>query len=492
MRLLKDCQLRVPGSNQRLAPLLIALLIFLGQVLGQTSLLFAKKTKSVSFEEKIERILASSGLTKAQLSLQIVSIPDEKIIFEKNPDLALNPASNMKLVTAATALKELGPDFTFKTEFYSEGPVDGQGRLKNLWIKGKGDPLFVTEELDAIAEYFRGMGLQKIEGSIFVDDTYFDPYNTMTYLSDNNDKVYNIVTSPLSFNFNTISIKARPSARLGDQPSIALDSPVQYLTLSNNAKTVARGSRTHLDIAQQDDGQIAVIGSIPRTRRYYNFRKGVLDPANYTGIAIIEALQKKGIEVERGIKKEPVPPRASLLLIHNSPPLGEVLKGLGKHSNNFMAEQLLKTLGAVRYGAPGSMDKGIKTLHDYMASLGIPEEEYTIANGSGLSRLSRLSSRHLVKVLLDMYHSPRRDDLISSLSIAGIDGTIKSKMRRSPLAGKVFAKTGTLNGVKSLSGYLMDGEQKIAFSFLFNDFKVPVGRVARAEEAMLKAVWETY
>ncbi len=480
MRLLKNCQLRVT--------LLTALLI----LVGQADPLFAKKAKTLHFEERIERILISNGLTRAQLSLQIVSIPDGKTIFEKNPELALNPASNMKLITAAAALKELGPNFTFKTEFYSEGPIDRQGQIKNLWIKGKGDPLFVTQELDAIAEYFKNVGLKKVEGSIFVDDTYFDPYNTMTYLSDDNDKIYNIVTNSLSFNFNTISIKARPSARLGDQPIIALDSPVQYLTLSNNAKMGARGSKTYLDIEQRDDGQIAVVGNIPRTRRHYHFRKGILDPANYTGTAIIEALQKKGIVIEGNMKRAPVPSRAALLLVHNSPPLREVLKGLGKYSNNFMAEQLLKTLGAIHYGVPGSMDKGIKALHEYMASLGIPAEEYTIANGSGLSKLSRLSSRHLVKVLLDMYHSPRRDDLISSLSIAGIDGTIGSKMRRSPLAGKVFAKTGTLNGVKSLSGYLIDGRQEVAFSFLFNDFKVPVSRVARAEEAILRAVWETY
>ena len=381
-------------------------------------------------QKKIDQILERAGLsaTRTRYSIQIVSIPDGQVLYERNPDLALNPASNVKLVTMATTLKELGPSFTFKTEFYSDTLIDHEGRIQNLWIKGSGDPLFVTEQLDSVVQRFKAAGLKGIDGQVFVDDTAFDRNNLTTYIADVDERLYKVFTGPLAFNFNSIRNKS------------------------------GRGLQ------------------------------GVPDPALYTGTAIKEALQRNGIRISGGVRREAVPSRALLLLSHSSPPLTDILKSLGKFSNNFTAEQLVKAISANHFGPPGSTPKGLKLLRAYLESLGIPQREFALDNGSGLTRLSRISASQFVRLLFDLYTSPWRDDFIASLSIAGRDGTMARKLTGGRVAGNVFAKTGTLNGVSALSGYLFETKCRLAFSFLFNDFNTSLETLARTEEDILEAV----
>lgn len=389
--------------------------------------------------EKIQQILNNAGLSRTPASIEFVSLSDGKVLYEKNPELLLNPASNAKLVTAAAALKTLGPDYTFRTEFYSDTPLR-DGKIHNLWIKGFGDPVFVSEELETVVSALTSAGLKQITGQVAVDDTYFDRSHLTTYLSDRGDKLYTISTGPLCFNFNRSASKAIRNGKFGDQ-----------LFLS----------------------------------------EGVLDPASYTGTVIMQSLAKNGVVFSRngGLKRQSVPSNAMLLFCHNSPPVREILKGMGKFSNNFIAEQMLKSVGAVRFGPPGSTEKGRRVLNDYMISLHIPPSSFVLDNGSGLSKLTRLSSAQLVQILVDLYKSPWRQEAISSLSVGGVDGTLRHRFRRSALKGKVFAKTGTLNGVSSLSGYLGN---KVAFSFVFNDLKVSLPKLRKAEEKILEEVYRSF
>jgi D-alanyl-D-alanine carboxypeptidase/D-alanyl-D-alanine-endopeptidase (penicillin-binding protein 4) len=214
----------------------------------------------------------------------------------------------------------------------------------------------------------------------------------------------------------------------------------------------------------------------------------VLDPAIVAGTVVMQALERAGIRIGGGLKREAVPERSLLVLSHSSKPLREVLKGLGKYSNNFIAEQLVKVLGAERWGAPGSQKNGLAVLSDYLAGLGIPLGGFVLDNGSGLSKLTRLSSSQIIRVLLDLYGAPLREEFISILSIAGVDGTMHSKMRHPPLREKVFAKTGTLNGVQTLSGFYLNGEKKLAFSILLNELPISQNHASRVIETILKLV----
>jgi D-alanyl-D-alanine carboxypeptidase/D-alanyl-D-alanine-endopeptidase (penicillin-binding protein 4) len=469
-----------------------------------------------SLSDRIDWILKRNGLQTSDLSIKIVSIPDGRVLYAKNPDRALNPASNIKLITMATALKELGPSFTFPTEFYSDSLIGKDGRIRDLWIKGYGDPLFVTEELEDLVKQMKAAGLKRIDGDVYVDDTYFDRYGLTTYIADVNEKLYSIMTGPLSFNYNSIKIHAKPARKLGEKPKITLEPPTQYVSVENEAKTAWAGANVDLDaevkeepetgpkskvqrkknlaaaVVSKDRNVIRIRGTIPNTIQEYNFQRGVPDPAVYTGTVIMEALQRQGITIKGGLKREAVPARALLLFTHSSKPLTEILKSLGKFSNNFTAEQLVKTIAAKRFGPPGSIPKGLKALRDYLESLGIPKRDFTLDNGSGLTRLSRVSASDFIRLLYDLYVSPWRDDFVAALSIAGVDGTLARKFHGGRITGKMYAKTGTLNDVKALSGYVFDEKARLAFSFLFNDFGVPMDNIAKAEEEILETVLDEF
>ncbi len=443
-----------------------------------------------TLEARINQILKEQHLDLSPHSIEIVSLPDKKTLYQSHKDLALNPASNAKIVTAATALSTLGPDFTFKTEFYSDKKMGRDGVIGPLWIKGFGDPVLTSEEVEAVAHQLAAAGLRTINGPVYVDDSYFDHYHLTTYLSDVGEKVYSIVTGPLSFNFNTLTVHARPGRQIGDQPILTFEPPSLHLIVQNEART-SSGGLAGLAAEMLHENEIRITGNIPRRVRGYRFRIGIPDPATFTGEAVLAALAKEGVSIPATIRREAVPARAFPFLTHSSPPLKEVLKGLGKFSNNFTAEQLVKSMSAVRFGPPGSTSRGLDLMKAHLRALGIPSDEFVLDNGSGLSKLTRLSASHLTRTLLDLYDSPWREDFIQILSIGGVDGTLRKRMRRSPLRGHVYAKTGTLNQVSSLSGYLMDGRQTVAFAFIFNDFPSSMNGLYRTEEKILESVWST-
>jgi len=416
--------------------------------------------------KQIEWLLRAYELSDATVSMKVVSLSDDKIIYAKNPDLALNPASNMKLVTEATALKELGGNYIFKTEFYSDTSLDMNGKIHNLWIKGYGDPLLVTEELESMIDDLIAIGLKEITGSVYVDNSFFDKNANTTYVSDRGDKIYNIVTSPLAFNFNRNMIRARSNSGMGDEDS--------YEVKKLPRQKMKKGSfKKHVRVSK------------------HNIRQCFSDPSLYTGSVIIEEMEKRGLRINQNRstpQKGLVPLEAKRLLTHNSPPLREVLKGMGKFSNNFVAEQVLKTISAEKSGQSGSTTEGAEMMKNYLVSLNIPKNSFSLDNGSGLSKNNRLSAAHFVTLLERVYHSPFRNDFLESLSVGGIDGTLKKRMKSPFLYGRVFGKTGTLNGVSTLSGYFIGENKKLAFSFLLNDLTISNNKANRAKEEILKTI----
>lgn len=466
--------------------------------------LAAAPAAAASLADRVAFILKQNGLAESRMSIKIVSLPDGRVLYAKDPGQGLNPASNIKLITMAAALRTLGPDYTFPTEFYAPALIDKNGRIPNLWIKGYGDPLFVSEELEDLVRRFKSAGLKRIDGDVFVDDTYYDRNNLTTYIADVNEKLYSIMTGPLSFNFNSIRIQAKPSRRPGGKPAISIDPPTRYVTVENEAKTSWAGANVDLDAEvkearprkmKKETNVIRIRGTIPNTIREFNFQRGVPDPAIYTGTVILEALERHGITVKGALRREAVPASALLLFTHSSKPLRVILKSLGKFSNNFTAEQLVKAMAAKRFGPPGSIPMGLKVLRDYVESLGvpggIPGNGVILDNGSGLTRLSSVAADDFIRLLYDLYVSPWRDDFIASLAIGGVDGTLARKFKGGRLTGKMYAKTGTLNDVKALSGYVFDDKARLAFSFLFNEFDAPMDNIARAQEEILETILDS-
>lgn len=426
-----------------------------------------------SLDQKVAKIFRQNRLDLAKISAKVVRASDREVLYEKNAQIVLNPASTTKLITMGAALKAWGPDYRFPIEFYARESVS-EGVIQDLWIKGSGDPFFVTEELERMLTEIRPIGLREIR-RIWVDDRFFDPDFHVTYISDDEEKTYQVRLGALSFNFNSVEIIVTPGRQVGLPAQLSLKHPTAFVTLLNKTQTIAGGRSALVSSLLADGRTIEVRGWVGVRSRGRTLRQGVSEPALFSGTIIREGLERCGIRIASPeVMKGEVPTDAKRIYTYYSPPLKVLLEALGKHSNNFAAEQLFQALG--REEAVGR----------YLFSLGIPPETYFIENGSGLSKNTSLSAEQLTRVLSDLFDSPWREEAIKSLSVGGIDGTLKGKFRGN-LRGKVFAKTGSLNGVSSLAGFVVQGEEVLIFTFLFNDYGNSPRRVAEAERQILEA-----
>lgn len=452
---------------------------------------FARSKSPQTLDQAVHSILKRYGIKDHQVSIRIASLRSGNILYEKNPLKLMNPASNMKLLTTGAALYHLGPQFRFPTEFYSDTRLR-RGHIRNLWIKGYGDPVLVTEEMEKIVDALYKKGLRVVEGSIYADDTYFDRKNKMTYQYSKKTEAHEVVTGALSFNFNSLHFLLSPAKKIGDQPLLTLKPPTSFVEIVNEAETSARRSRLKIESEVEFDStrRLRVRGRLPRRYRQFSMRKVIRDPALYTGTILKDFLEARGIEVKGRVKRRKVPSSASVIYQYDSPPLNEILQGLNKFSNNFTAEQIVKVMGAKKYGPPGSLKKGSKVMENYLLHTGIPPGSYKIVNGSGLSKDNRLSAAQIVRVLETSYRYHFANDFISSLSISRVDGTLKDRFRKTPLKGLIWAKTGSLAFINTLSGYLMINKVPIAFSILMNDFSTSLKSVQRVQEKILMAVYK--
>lgn len=427
---------------------------------SKTFTLDSEKISQGTLEEQIGYILNETGLSSCKVGLKVVEANSGKSIFELNENEPMNPASNEKIITTAVALDSLGPHYTFKTDFFSENHISPDGTLQNLWVKGYGDPVFVTEEMDAVVEALAEAGLKEIKGNIYVDDSYFGSDHNIQYSSRRGGKNYTIVLGALSYNFNRGQIQ-----------------------LHQNSEEEA--DATEARFRKKKPKKITRKPVKKKPRKILNIAK---NPAMAFGIALLQNLEANGISVRGKVIEGFTPENQVTVLVHHSPELGEVIKGMGKFSNNFIAEQVLRVVGGEKYGGPATLDKGLKAAREYLLSIGIPENEFVVDNGSGLSLYNRISANHMIHVLESLYHSNYSDVFIDSLSVAGIDGTLKKRMKTPELIGKVLAKTGTLNNVSTLSGYFFHHRKRIVFSLLLNDVNISHDKLVIAKQEILRSI----
>ncbi len=405
---------------------------------------------------QLESIIKRDLPANCSVTVQVADLESGRIIMEKNPDLPLIPASTMKVVTSATALQVLNPDFTFVTEILADR-VRG-GSVGNLFLKGSGDPYLVSEELFALTRALRDKGLQEIRGNVVVDDSYFLPEPPL----DENEKLgprsYHAPYSALSLNFNSIKTLVQPAARPGQPAQIIIDPVSEYSIVKANVKTIKGSKPAQVEITKQTtpedreilriDGAIGV--EAPEWRRYVN----VAMPSLYFGEVFKEFLLREGIRVIGKVVRGKVPPSAIAYHEFNSRPLGGIVYWLDKFSNNFMAEQIGMAMGAKVHGAPGTREKGLSVIRKHLLSCGVSEESFSLSEASGLSRNNRLSASALVRVLREASRDfSYNAEYMASFGVAGVDGTLKEKFTDPAVKRRLRAKTGTLRGVNALAGY---------------------------------------
>lgn len=445
----------------------------------------------------LERLLRRSGLPGAEWSVLAVSLDRGDTLFARAPELPRVPASNMKLFTSAAAIRYLGPDFQFATYLLTDGVVDGGVLRGDLFLYGTGDPTISdrfhgskTEVFERLADELIRLGVRRIEGSVVGDASYFTgpevpPAWADRYLEDS----YAAPASALSFNENVVSLRIRPGASVGAPPRVTIIPEGGIVALVNNARTVAspRGARVSVD-RPDAASPVIVAGRISSGHGGVWRAVTVPDPALFAASALHAVLQQRDIEVAGPARavRDPVESPVSggsffapglvdagpirVLAVHHSPPLSAILEVVNKRSHNLYAELLLKTLGRVVAGE-GSFEAGARVIRDFLTGVvGVMPGEVEIHDGSGLSPQNRATAGALVTTLRFLADSPALwEPFWNSLPEAGTTGGLR-RMFRTAAAGNLRAKTGTIEHVSALSGYVRTGDgERVAFSILVNN-----------------------
>jgi serine-type D-Ala-D-Ala carboxypeptidase/endopeptidase (penicillin-binding protein 4) len=431
----------------------------------------------------LDRIFSDPRFANAQWGVEIFSLDRSEMLYAKNSQRLLVPASNNKILTVAAALTQLGLDYRFKTQVWADGPII-DGILKgNLIIAGFGDPSSSSrispkdpfQPFRTWASNLIQKGIRAIDGTIIGDGSSFEEtVYGHGWAWDDLAEGYAAPVSALQFNENVIALEIAPGLKANEAASIKMSPLAKYLTVDNRIITKASGSSSHIDLERSRLGEeITVRGVLLENSSAIDRNVAVQFPIRYYLSALKQVLGDEGIDISRCDIKESRQARsqsASLLWLHSSPPLSEIVRPLLKMSLNLSSETLARVLGLERRGE-GRFSKGKEIVEEALEQMGLNKESYVFSDASGLSRMNLVSADALIRILGHMYRSPQFSVFYDALPIAGIDGTLAARMKGTKAENNVHAKTGTMSHVSSLSGYIKTADNEmLAFSMIANNF----------------------
>jgi D-alanyl-D-alanine carboxypeptidase/D-alanyl-D-alanine-endopeptidase (penicillin-binding protein 4) len=403
------------------------------------------------------------------LSADVVAVSSGAVIAADHEHLPQNPASNQKLATAAAALSALGPSYRFTTSVLGEL---ADGTAVRLVLRGHGDPSLDSDRLLGLATRIAALGVRQV-GDVLVDQSRFDDHFVPPGFEQQPSEwaAYRAPVSAVALDRNAVALHVY-AAKAG-APARAWFEPGGFVDVHGTVATKPAGSGQKIGFTlRAEAGRLSaeLSGSVAEGLPLLEFSRRVDDPRTFAGHALAFDLARLGVRVtgKVGVGGSDA---QRLLASSDSEPLSVLLQALGKRSDNFYAEMILKALGAEVKGAPARSESGAAVVTDYLTSLGVLAAEQRVTNGSGLYDANRLSAAALVTVLRAAFRSSAiGPDYVAALSIGGVDGTLRSRFRRFAKLRAIRAKTGTLSRAIALSGYVLapDGGDPIAFSLMIN------------------------
>jgi D-alanyl-D-alanine carboxypeptidase/D-alanyl-D-alanine-endopeptidase (penicillin-binding protein 4) len=483
------------------------------------------------FATRVTAALGEQHAAKAGWGIIVVDQATNETLYERNADLYFTPASNAKLYTTAFALATLGPDYHFRTTIESATPPDAGGRVHgDVVFVGRGDPdlsnrkfpyaqkadrdgipeKVIAELADAVA----AKGVKQIDGDIVADDSYFayDPYPEGWSVGD----LYFSFGAPISaidLDDNTLTVAVQPGEHLGDPAILAIEPWAGYETFGHDVTTGPSVSKQRFSVVRQP-GQHSILlrGSIPLNAPPAKLDLALDEPAEYTGRLLKLLLTARGVRVVGGVRVQHgapperqadgstvlVPPVAPavvsadpmILAEHTSPPLLESIRMLNKISQNLHAELLLRTIAREKADV-GTTDAGVVIERDFLKIAGIADGDVVLADGSGLSREDLVTPRATAQLLEYAAQQPWGESYISTLPVAGEDGTLEDRMKGTAAAGRIHAKTGALEHVRGISGYATTVHgAHLVFSMFMNNNPQPPRDTAKLFDAICIAMAE--
>ncbi len=420
-----------------------------------------------SLPADVVHILNKHKLPHSSMSIYVKEVGKFDPLLIYNINKPRNPASVMKLITTLAGLELLGPNYKWETEFYINGNI-AHGTLNgDMLIKGGGDPFYTRENLWHSLFTLQAKGIKHIKGNLIVDNSLYVPEKGNTGNFDKKPyRAYNVFPDAALINFTAQQFIILPNGK------IYADPPSSNLEIRNKLKLIkgkCRGLNRSINMNVIHNGPQTITefsGNYPLGCGKREFLRSVSKNTDFA-YGVFRALwENMGGTITGTVKNGLIPKKAALIHQHTSKPLREIIQYINKHSNNVMARQLMLTIGKEIHGEPGTKQTAILAINDWLDKQGIRHEELIIDNGAGLSRNARISALTLGRILEHAYRNPLRPEYLSSLPIAGVDGTMKKRFNGTIPKGKIRIKTGLLNNVRSMAGYVSskNGKQYIIVS----------------------------
>lgn len=434
----------------------------------------------------LDSILNQPQLKPASYGIYISRLDNGRTIFQVNSEKLLIPASNMKIITTAAALTFMGPGFKYRTRLAIRGSVRNEKLDGDIVLIGGGDPKFGVNDFVRFVERIKNLGIREVKGRIIVIDDYFTRERLPVgwawhYL----DAKYAPEISALSFNENVVNVKMEPTDP-GALAKVTIEPDTRYVRLVNRMLT--RTGDDSVIIYRLPEANVIFVDGALAKGRGQSIKVAVKNPSLYAGIYFRERLEAEKIKVAGGVEEQVNIPAdkdsvQSLTMVDSvlSPTLIDIIRETNTESVNLYAEIMLKTLGVLKYGE-GSFQAGLRALKDFLNTCGVDTALVSLTDGSGLSKYNIVSARDLGLVLRYMYRQHDFRDFYESLGLPG-KGTLERRFNG--FADSLRAKTGSLDGVSCLSGYLTVNEIPCCFSLLFNNFTCSYNKINGIQDGIV-------
>jgi D-alanyl-D-alanine carboxypeptidase/D-alanyl-D-alanine-endopeptidase (penicillin-binding protein 4) len=447
--------------------------------------------------DSVQRILDGHDINPDSFSVVVQRVDASEPLLAVNADTLRNPASTMKLLTTFVALESLGPNYRWLTEAYLGGPLADGTLDGDLYIKGYGDPYMVVERFWLFLRQLRQYGLLNIDGDFVIDNSYFDmPTIDRGRFDGQPLRTYNVVPDAFLVNFQAISFIFNPDPVTNRVEIIADPLPVN-LDIRNRIELVdgrCGGFQNGIVIDTGDSAELDRItfsGQIGSRCPEYRLSRALLNAPTFAYGVFRDLWEESGSSLNGTLRVGEVPETLEPFYVMESLPLSDIIRSINKWSNNVMARHLLLTVGVERFGAPATVDKGRLAAEQLLGERGLDFPGLWIDNGAGLSREARITAQNMAQLLLAADQSIYRAEFVSSLALAGMDGTMRRRFRNESLAGHMHLKTGRLDDVFSMVGYVRSrsGDDYVVVA-IQNGTDAHRGPGEEAQSTLLKWVYE--
>lgn len=497
--------------------------------------LFAAPPKAL--QGRIAEVLSAPDLSRGFWGIEVVSLSSGEILYTQNADKLFTPASNTKLFTTAAALALIGPDYKFRTTVETTGTLDRYGRLNgDLVLVGHGDPNLSGRELpydmrtqraddpvqalETLADALVQKGVKYVDGDIVADDSYF-AFERYGEGWSQDDLVWadGAPVSALTINDNVVFVNILPADRAGEKAFVSIKPFSDYYRVDNRIITTPAGTGRKFFVNREPGSTVLTLwGNMPLDDTGANEALAIEDPAEFAAVLFRQLLEKRGIVVygrqrtrhtelatlstftatatapSRGGSGDTYRPYKNdqpvTLASYESKPLLEDVRVINKVSQNLHAEILLRLLGRER-GNAGTVEGGLEVLRGFLTQAGISSDQYVFYDGSGLSRQNLVTPHAITQILRYASAQPWGAAYKATFPVSGVDGSLSDRLTSPRLKSRILGKTGSLGGVKALSGYATtDAGQTISFSILSNNFNLPSKRVTDTIDQIVQAIVE--